>query len=916
LLRSVLDRAPIILFAVDRDGMFTLFEGRGMAVLGLQPSEVLGRSIFELYAAYPAIADNVRRVLAGESFATDLVMQRGTWWEVHYSPSRNEHDEIIGLVGVATDITRRKRAEEEADKQVRFLDSIVENIPDSVFVKDAATLEFVRLNRAGEELLGRPRTEIIGKTSHDILPREDADARTAREREVLRTGKQIDVPDDRVGGRVFHSKELPILDEHGHPQYVLGISEDITERARAEEERKRLVDRLRELDQLKARLVANVSHELRTPLTLIVALVERLLAGRTPDNPDRADLEGIARHARVLRKLVTDLLDIARLEAGEMKPDYAAVDLARLTRFVASSFDVLARERDVALSIDIPDSVPAQVDPEKVQRILANLLANALQYTPPGGRVRCALSPRGDRAAIVVEDTGPGIPTELRTRIFERFFRIEGSSPSQAGSGLGLTIVKEFTQLHGGTVHVEEAALGGARFTIELPLAAPRDATVRHPTRSVVLPTDELALARADGKAGVATEAVPKDGRSLVLLVEDNVELQRFLVEAFEDEHRVIVASDGEEGLASAVEHRPDLILTDLMMPRMTGDQLVRAVRARRELDETPIVVATAKADDALRLELLRGGAQDYILKPFSFQELRVRVRNLVALKRATDVLHAELARGKGDVVQLVEQLALRARELKTAFDAARVAGEQAERASRLKSEFLALVAHEVRTPITVLRLQLQSFERSRERGTDGSRNQLRKIVAATEQLYALVEALLERAAIESGRVRMERRRFDLASLARDVLDEMRPRAEAKALELEWRGPRDAPSMDSDPRLVRLIIANLVSNAVKFTDRGKITLAVSSSVDRLRIAITDTGPGIAEEHRTRIFEPFEQLAYLRQKHVPGLGLGLALVRDLARALGGDVDVDSAVGVGTTFTVTLPRQLATHLANTA
>src|SRR3954454_7375088 len=250
----------------------------------------------------------------------------------------------------------------------------------------------------------------------------------------------------------------PLLDEHGRVAYVLGEGRNITEKkaaeaqvARQNEELRRLYERLRDFERLKTQFFANVSHELRTPLFLILGPGRRRLEAGGLTDEGRHDLEVVERNARTLLRHVNDLLDLSKLEAGQMEAHLAGVDLARLTRFVASHFEVLAEERAVRFSVEAPESLPAWVDPPKVQRILLNLLSNAFKFTPQGGAVRLRLRREGGRAVFTVEDTGPGVPPAQREAIFERFRQVEGGTNRRhGGTGLALAIVKEFVGLHGG----------------------------------------------------------------------------------------------------------------------------------------------------------------------------------------------------------------------------------------------------------------------------------------------------------------------------------------------------------------------------------------------------------------------------------------------------------------------------------
>lgn len=463
---------------------------------------------------------------------------------------------------------------------------------------------------------------------------------------------------------------LPIRDQGGRIVLLLAEGRNISamKRAEAEIERKneelqRLLERIRQLDELKSDLFANVSHELRTPLALILGPAESMLAtGQNLTELQRRDLGVIHRNAATLLKHVNDLLDLAKLDAGKMTVDYARVDLARSVRTVAAHFDALAPQRSLSYGVATPDSLEAEVDPEKFDRILLNLLSNAFKFTPAGGRIQCALAPSGDDLCLLsVQDSGPGVRPEMRTTVFERFRQAQGGTTREfGGTGLGLAIVKDFVDLHGGTIAVSEAAGGGALFQVELPLRAPGGTYVRRGTTAV--PEEgsvatEVAVEELQQVGGDATAPRRAPDAPLVLVAEDNAEMRRFIAEVLGSDHRVVAAADGEEALAKAIAEPPDLVVTDLMMPKVGGDRLVDELRARAPLAQVPVLVMSAKADEALRIKLLTESVQDYLTKPFSAHELRARVRNLVTMKRARDLLQRELATQNEDLSQLTGQL-------------------------------------------------------------------------------------------------------------------------------------------------------------------------------------------------------------------------------------------------------------------
>ncbi|TMC11311.1 MAG: hybrid sensor histidine kinase/response regulator [Chloroflexi bacterium] len=405
----------------------------------------------------------------------------------------------------------------------------------------------------------------------------------------------------------------------------------------------RLYERTRELDELKSQFFANVSHELRTPLALILAPAERLLAARSADDPDRRELELVLRNARLLLRRVNDLLDASKLEASRVGVAYAEIDLAEQVRVVGSNLESLAANRGIAYTVRAGGALRAQADPEQLERVLLNLLSNAFKFTPPGGTIRLELrvEPGSDRALVEVADSGPGIAPGQREAVFERFRQVEGDATRRfGGTGLGLSIARELVLLHGGSLAVSDAPEGGALFVIDLPLAAPPGAVVRPAvaagpvTRAAVIEDEH-----AGGAGAPAAAAAGPEDRPLVLVIEDNRDMNRLVADCLADGYRVETAFDGREGLARAIALRPRLIVSDVMMPGMSGEELVRAVRQQASLVDVPILILSARADDELRVRLLREGASDYVFKPFSIEELRARADNLVRAKLADERL-------------------------------------------------------------------------------------------------------------------------------------------------------------------------------------------------------------------------------------------------------------------------------------
>lgn len=490
-------------------------------------------------------------------------------------------------------------------------------------------------------------------------------------------------PDGKFEERFWSPTNSPVLDPNGNVSYIIHRVEDVTEFVRlrasdaaqqretaelrattqemeqevfarthevAESSRKlkeanaELADlyaRARELDDLKSQFFANISHELRTPLMLILEPARKLLASRGPQEPEHDSLELIVRNAQVLLRHVNNLLDAARLEAGAVQPNYTHVDVAEHVRLGTAFFESVAADREIDFSVHSNQAVTAALDPEHLQQILVNLLSNAFKFTQPDGTVRCSVSAGpDDRVTIEVADSGPGIPLEQRAAVFERFRQAEGG-PTRVvgGTGLGLSIVRDLVGLHHGRVTVTDAPEGGALVIVDLPRAAPAGLPVLAAGTRSGHDTGIAAGAIAE-LTPAPTAPAPRDRDSaatkpVVVVIEDNVDLNSFICQSLSDRYRIEAAFDGRSGLELARTHRPDLIVSDIMMPHLSGDQLLKEVRQDPVLANTPVLILTARADDVSRLALLEAGANDYLPKPFQLGELQARVNNLVDLRRA-----------------------------------------------------------------------------------------------------------------------------------------------------------------------------------------------------------------------------------------------------------------------------------------
>lgn len=519
---------------------------------------------------------------------------------------------------------------------------------------------------------------------------------------VLRTGTEdamsvqkydIPRPASQGGGyetRYWSPLNFPVLDDSGAVAWIIHRVEDVTEfilakqhgieqsilseslreqavrmeaeiYARAKEvadantrlkevngELARLYEQVRELDMLKSQFFANISHELRTPLTLILGLLRKCLSKEQLPADVRDAMAVAQRNAKILHRHVTDLLDVTKLEAGRMGIHYGDLDIAQIIRVVASNFETVAVDHGVLYTIDTPEKLAAQADDGMIQRITLNLLSNAFKFTPPQGRITLKLRLISDQVELSVEDDGPGIPPDLREAVFERFRQIDGAATRRhGGTGLGLAIVKDFTELHGGAVVVTEGAGGrGSRFTVVIPRWAPPGVVVAPAEEGRGEAVDdgvieELSLEHHRLPEPESTAAIDQP---LILVVEDNPDMRRYLAGILRPRYRVALACNGKEGLAKAQELRPSLIITDVMMPELSGDQMAAILLSTPETTDIPIVALTAKADEAFQIRLLESGVRDFILKPFVAEEMLARLNGLLEERRSRDATRAQLS--------------------------------------------------------------------------------------------------------------------------------------------------------------------------------------------------------------------------------------------------------------------------------
>ena len=437
------------------------------------------------------------------------------------------------------------------------------------------------------------------------------------------------------------------------------VQERTTELIKARDNLAKTVELLREAQSTRDRFFANISHEFRTPLTLILGPVNSMLA-RRKEKIKHHELSMIQRNAQRLQRLINQLLDLSKLEAGGMRLQARPENIVALLNRIAQSFESQAKLKGIAWHFHSePDEITAYVDKEKIENIFFNLFSNAVKFTPKGGsvNVECRIlnaelgsdsgvpkSKIGNQKSeimVTVSDTGIGIPPDRLDKIFDRFYQVDDSyTRENEGSGIGLALTRELVVLHHGKIEARSEWHKGTTFTIYLPLGR-EHLKPEEIISELAAETSEIDATATVAEIFVTDEATPASKESsrrkalpIVLVVEDNRDMRDYMLTCFASDYRVIEAVDGEDGFMKAVAKIPDLIISDVMMPRMDGFELCARLKTDERTSHIPVILLTARAAAEDKIGGLETGADDYIIKPFDIKELCVRAKNLITQRR------------------------------------------------------------------------------------------------------------------------------------------------------------------------------------------------------------------------------------------------------------------------------------------
>jgi signal transduction histidine kinase/DNA-binding response OmpR family regulator len=646
-------------------GATQLYNDGYIAALGAKHPEALGQRGMECWSEiWNVVGPLYEQVMArGESTWSDdllLVMDRygyleETYFTFSYSPIRDESGGVGGMLITCAETTARVVGE----RRLRTLRDLAARTTGARTVRQACEAALVTLTENPADLpavaidLIEPgsatpvRFGVAGKG--ELLPPPDAGPwlatsdRSVPARGAVSRAEVLVLPVAGAGYlAVAASPRRPLDDSYrGFFELLSGHLAGAIANARAYEEAERRAQALADLDRAKTAFFSNVSHEFRTPLTLLLGPLEDALADTAEPLGDRQRerLTLAQRNSRRLLRLVNTLLEFTRLESGRVEAAFEPTDLAALTADLASGFRSAAERAGLRLIIDCaPLAEPVYVDRDMWEKVVLNLLSNALKFTL-AGEIAVQLRASAGEARLEVRDTGVGIPAEEMPRIFDRFHRVrESHGRSQEGTGIGLAMVRELVAVHGGRVEVSSTPGQGATFSVTLPFGAGH-LPAEHIRRDAGdVPQSRATASYAEEAARwLPPEAMPLTDRRpgvRIVLADDNADMRDYVLRLLGEGWRVDAVADGTRALETVMRDPPDLLIADVMMPGLDGFALLQAVRSSERTRTLPVILLSARAGEEARLEGLRSGADDYLVKPFSARELLGRVESMLALAR------------------------------------------------------------------------------------------------------------------------------------------------------------------------------------------------------------------------------------------------------------------------------------------
>ncbi len=666
-------------------------------------------------------------------------------------------------------------------------------------------------------------------------------------------------------------------------------------------ELERSYQQLTELDQVKNKFFANISHELRTPLTLILSPLDALRTRLrdTLNHQDQETLQLMYDNALRLYALIDDLLDLVRLEQGKMKYKIEPIKLRELLPGLTSAIRAMAESHGIRVSINLPedaaDSLQIHGDRRQIEKVFLNLFFNAIKFTPKGGVITVTAARIENEISVTVQDTGIGISESDLKFIFQRFWQVDGTHTRHyQGTGIGLALVKEIIDLHHGKIAVKSTLGQGTSFIITLTDTPMSDDEIDDPpadeTKRMRKIVDQAVVQPARRDIPVPSVMPPSttgEYRHKLLIVDDEPDMQKYLQYELSPLYDLMIAPDGEIGFELTQKNQPEIILLDFMLPKIDGITLCRKIKNNPHILPTKIILLTAKVDDQTKLDALNAQVDDFITKPFSIVELKIRLKNMMLASQLERQLHLTVISLNQTLVELREK------------------ENQLLQSGRLSAlgSMAAGIMHEINNPLNYNLMAVSYLLRKLKDADPDIVESITDIESGLRRIQNIIKDLKGFAYGGENTAKEEITPGDMFNVMQKLLSEQLTTEVQLQLDID-----DHSVLYGNKNQLIQLLVNLVQNAVQATAEnpaaGKsrmIRITMKPTPTHYLLAVWDNGKGISAGTRAKIFDPF----FTTKSQGQGMGLGLSISHTIVKNHSGEIEVKSVEGVDTEFIVKLP-----------